>query len=321
MPPNGSSGHSGPGLGGIRNVPTPNPPMPGPMPPPTSLFTVALLSLDGVGRVTAHRLLERFPTAEAVRSAPREQVLLRLKGVAHADRTVDAICDPAFDDATEAARAQVAALAGRQIHVLTPGAPGWPAGLDALDRADRPVVLYAFGDRAALAWPSLSVLASAPLAAEPFERAQDVARAVLARGRGLVVGAAHGVDLALQKLSLSASVPAVAVVGAGLARLERSMRPGATALTKAGGLLVSPFPMAHGPFEHDDRERALVQAAIGRAVLAVAPPPGSPEDRAVAWASGAGRTVGLLPPAPPDATGPASALSVDDPHAVAEWVA
>ena len=64
-------------------------------------FALALLSLEGAGRVTAHRLLERFPTAEAVREAPREQVLLRLKGVAHADRTVDAICDAAFDDALD----------------------------------------------------------------------------------------------------------------------------------------------------------------------------------------------------------------------------
>ncbi len=287
----------------------------------TAPFALALLSLEGVGRVTAHRLLERFPTAAAVREAPREQVLLRLKGVAHADRTVAAICDAAFDAALAEAQGRLDALAGRQIHALTPGADAWPAGLDALDRADRPVVLYAFGDLGALAWPALAVLAAAPLAAEPFERAQDVARAVLGRGRGLVVGAAHGVDLALQKLSIGAGVPAVAVVGAGLARLERSMRPGATALTKAGGLLVSPFPMAHGPFEHDDRERALVQAALGRAALAVAPPAGSPEDRAAAWAASAGRPVALLPPAPPDAAWAEPAHLVTEADAVAELVA
>lgn len=290
-------------------------------PPAPSVFAVALLSLEGVGRVAAHRLLERFPTREAVRDAPREQVLLRLKGVAHADRTVAAVCAPDFDATLEEARQRLAALAERRIHAITPGADGWPAPLDDLPRADRPVVLYAFGDLAALTWPGLSVLAAAPLAPDPFERAQDVARSVLARGRGLIVGAAHGVDLALQKLSIGAGVPAVAVVGSGLGRLERSMRPAATALTKAGGLLVSPFPMGHGPFEHDDRERALVQAALGRAALAVAPPAGSPEDRALAWAAEAGRPVALLPPAPPDAPWADDARPVDDPDAVAEWVA
>ena len=282
-------------------------------------FALALLSLDGVGRVTAHRLLERFGSAEAVRGAPREQVLLRLKGVAHADRTVEAVCDAAFDDALEAAEARLEALRGRQIHVLAPGDDAWPSGLEALPRSDRPVVLFAFGDLGALAWPALSVLAAAPLEAGPFEAAQAVAGEVLGRGRGVVTGAAHGVDLALQKLSLGAGVPAVAVVGAGLARLERSMRPAATALTKAGGLLVSPFPMAHGPFPHDDRERALVQAALGRAVLAVAPPPDSPEDRAAAWAVEAGRPVALVPPA--DAPWTAGARPVDDVEALAEWVA
>jgi len=284
-------------------------------------FALALLSLDGVGRVTAHRLLERFPSAAAVRAAPREQVLLRLKGVPRADLTVDAVCAPAFDDALAQAEARIAAFAAKQIAVLTPGADAWPAGLDALPRADRPVVLYAFGDLAALAWPSLAVLAAAPLDAAPFEAAQTVAKAVLARGRGVIVGAAHGVDLALQKLSLGAGVPAVAVVGSGLARLERSMRPGATALTRAGGLLVSPFAMTHGPFPHDDRERALVQAALGRAVLAVAPPADSHEDRAAAWAAEAGRPLLALPPVPSGAAWADAAAEVDDPAAVADLVA
>ena len=99
------------------------------------------------------------------------------------------------------------------------------------------------------------------------------------------------------------------------------MRPGATALTRAGGLLVSPFPMAHGPFDHDDRERALVQAALGRAVLAVAPPADSPEDRAAAWAAEAGRPLLVLPPAPPDAPWADAARPVDVPEAVADLVA
>ena len=59
---------------------------------PSPAFALALLSLDGVGRVTAHRLIERFASAEAVRGAPREQVLLRLRGVAVG---LDAVVEPA----------------------------------------------------------------------------------------------------------------------------------------------------------------------------------------------------------------------------------
>ena len=274
-------------------------------------FALALLSLDGVGRVTAWRLLEHFGSVEAVRDAPREQALLRLKGVARADRTLDAVLDPAFDDALGKAQAQIEALADKKIGVLGPGSDAWPPGLMDLDRADRPVLLYAFGDLGALRWPSLAMLAGAPLDAAPFEAAQDVARKTMAHGRGLVVGAQTGVDLALQKLSIAADLPAVAVLGAGLAKLSPPMRPGATALVRAGGLMVSPFDMMHGPFDHDDRQRALVQAAIGRAVCAVAPATDSPEDRAAQWAHDAGRSIALVPPAPPEAGWADDVLVVD----------
>ena len=153
---------------------------------------------------------------------------------------------------------------------------------------------------------------------------QALARRVLAPA-ALIVGAQSGaVDLALQKVALDAGARVVVVAEAGLANLRPSMRPGATAAVRAGGVLVSPFPMTHGPYDHDDRERALVQAALATAVCAVAPPPDSPEDRAAAWAAGAGRPVALVPPAPPDAPWAADALRVDDAasfDAVAGWLA
>lgn len=278
-------------------------------------FALALLSLDGVGRVTAHRLLERFPTLDALRATPREQVLLRLKGVPYAERTVETLFSPDdFAPALDRARAVMQALASKRIRVLA--ATDVP-GLNALPRDVRSVVLYAFGETAALDRPRLSLLTHAPVDGAVFEATQALARDVMSRDVGLVVGARHGVDLALQKLAIGADVPVVAVVGAGLARMERSMRPGATALVRAGGLLVSPFPMAHGPFDHDDRERALVQAALGSAVCAAAPPPGSSEDRAAAWAAEAGRPLALLPPPPPEPDWAAGALRVDGPASFA----
>ena len=295
-----------------------------PMPPDPAALALALLSLDGVGRVSAHRLLERFPTLDDVRATPREQVQLRLKGAPNADQTVATLFDDgAFRPALDRAEAEVAALREKQIGVLAPGGAGWPAGLGALPRADRPVVLYTYGDVAALAGPSLAVLARAPLDGGPFERVQALARRAVDPAT-LVVGAQSGVDLALQKVALDAGARVVAVVEAGLARLRPPMRPGATALVRAGGVLVSPFPMTHGPFDHDDRERALVQAALGTAVCAAAPPPDSPEDRAAAWAVGAGRPVAVLPPAPPEAEWANGALALDGEAAfgtLAGWLA
>ncbi|MFN3596055.1 MAG: DNA-processing protein DprA [Rubricoccaceae bacterium] len=265
-------------------------------------FALALLHLDGVGRVAAHRLLERFGTYEALRAAPREQVRLRLKGVPGADAVTARLFDDGLmADALARARAEAEALAGRGVALLAPGMPGWPPGLTDLGRGTRPVLLYAFGNTALLGRPTLAVLGRPPLPPESFEHAQLAARHVWARGGVVATGARHGLDLALIKLGTAAGGGVVAVVEAGLARLTPSMRPGATALVRAGGLLVSPFAMTHGPFAHDDRERAAVQVALARAALAVAPEAGTPEDRAMAFGAEAGRALFVLLPAPPDA--------------------
>ncbi len=266
-------------------------------PAPSARFALALVALDGVGRVTAHRILERFPTLDALRATPREQVLLRLKGAPHAERTVAALFDDGWSGpALDAADAEIAALAGRGLSVLAPGADAWPAGLDDLDRSARPVTLLAYGPLGALARPLLAVLGASPVDPEAFEAAQALARQARARGASVVVGLTHGFDVALAKVSAGG---AVAVAACGLARLSPSLRPAATQIVRSGGVLLSPFAMEHGPFAHDAREAALVQAAMARAVVAAGVENDSPEARAAAWARGAGRPVAALPPVPP----------------------
>ncbi|MEO0557263.1 MAG: DNA-processing protein DprA [Bacteroidota bacterium] len=261
-------------------------------------FALALLSVDGLGQTTAHRLLDRFPTWDALRATPREQVRLRLKGTPRVDHLLDVILSDGFDtDHLTPARGTVDTLRQRGIHPIAPSSEAWPSGLNDLDRSDRPVVLYAYGHLDALARPALACLGRPPLSPDAFEASQALARHALAMGAGLVVGAQSGFDVALQKLSLGANRGAVAVLNCGLAKLETSLRPAATALTRGGGLLLSPFPMTHGPFDHDDRERAHVQAALGRAVSVVGATDGSPEQRASAWADAAARPV-----ASPDGT-------------------
>lgn len=268
-----------------------------PLPSPSARLALALLALEGVGRVTAHRILERFPTLDAVRATPREQVLLRLKGAPHAERTVDRLfSDDWSAEALAAADAQLVSHAARGLHVLAPGAAEWPPGLDSLDRAARPVLLLAYGNLQTLRRPLVAFLGQPPLAPDAFETAQSLARQVLSRRGGLAVGLAHGFDLALAKVSEGA---AVAVAPCGLARLTPSLRPGATLLVRAGGVLVSSFDMEHGPFEHDAREAALVQAALARAVVAVGAVSGTAVGKAAAWAAEAGRPLVGLPPVDP----------------------
>ncbi|MDX1532364.1 MAG: DNA-processing protein DprA, partial [Rhodothermales bacterium] len=255
-------------------------------------LALALLRLDGVGRVTAGRLLRHFPAYETLRACPREQVLLRLKGTPNAEALVAQLFDEAaMRPHLDQAEATRTALAQRQVTALTSHHDHWPAGLDDLARADRPVVLYAFGTPAALTGPVVSLFARPPLEGAAFETAQALVRRLVAAGLTVATGAQHGFDVVVAKLAAAANAPAVLVAHAGLARLPKPLRPHASAAAKAGGVLLSPFAMAHGPFDHDDRERALVQAALARACVFVAPPDGSPEARALAWAVDAGRPV------------------------------
>lgn len=261
-----------------------------PIPPaePAARLALALATLDGVGRVTAHRLLERFPTLAALRATPREQVLLRLKGAPRAERTVATLFDDAWSEGALAeAGTRIEALAARGVRLLAPGDDGWPAGLADLDRADRPLVLHAYGPIGVLARPTTALLARPPVAPDAFEAAQALARRTVAGGGALALTFAHGFDVALAKVSGGA---AVAVIPAGLSKLTPSLRPAATALVRAGGVLLSPFEMEHGPFEHDQRDAARVVAALSQRVVAVAPD-GSPEARAAVWAAAHGREV------------------------------
>src|SRR5690606_30639695 len=91
------------------------------------------------------------------------------------------------------------------------------------------------------------------------------------------------------------------VAACGMARLQPAFRPAVSAAVRGGGLFVSPFAMEHGPFEHDDQDRLLVQTAVAQAVVFVDPRPETPEAAAMAWALEAGMPVfGLAPGALPE---------------------
>lgn len=271
--------------------------MPAPSRDATMLFALALEHLEGVGRVTAGRLLARFASLDDLRRYPREQVLVRIKGAPNAEALVARLFDDdAMLDAVTTAAAECEALAQRRVTLLTLRDDAWPARLADLPRGARPYRLFAYGDPAVLTRPSVAFFARPPLPTGPFEDAQTLVRGLLAEGLVPTTGAAHGFDVVVHRLAAGGEAPrpSMLVLPAGLARLAPPLRPAATAVAKAGGLLLSPFAMPHGPFDHDERERALVQAALADACVFVAPRPDAPEWSALEWAAGAGRPVFVL---------------------------
>lgn len=256
----------------------------------SAALALALLQVEGLGRVTAQRMLAHFPNYDALRAAPREQLRLRIKGAPKADHLVQSVLDTEkMEERIAEAEAALAALAERRIEVLTQHDPRWPEGLGTLDRSDHPVVLYVYGDVDLLTRPAAALFARPPLPGPAFEVAQNLVRALIAHGIVVVGGAEHGFDVVVHKLCASAGHPSILVTNVGMAKVPKPMRPTVSAAVRAGGLLVSPFAPEHGPFAHDDAERALIMTAMANASAFFAPPPGSHEDRAMRWSVGANK--------------------------------
>ena len=251
----------------------------------SSILALALLQLEGVGRVACGGLLSRFPDIEVLRSTPREQVRLRLPGIPGADVIVGRLFDESFDQVLQQAEESLADLEAKQVEVLTINHPHWPEGLTELPFSERPVVLYTYGRTALLKGPTVSFLALPPLEDEAYEPAQKLIRTLLAWGITPVCGLQNGFDTVTCKLAAANHSGAIAVISAGLSRAPSEMRPAAAGMTRTGGLLLSPFPMDHGPFPHDDNERArLMTALTGATVFVGADDEKSPERRALKWA-------------------------------------
>jgi len=254
-------------------------------------LALALLRMEGVGRVATGRLVARFPTPDVLRATPHEQVRVRLRGVPAVDDIIRRLSTNEFDRLLEDAGTALDRMAARQIDILTARHPHWPMGLSQLDWAERPAVLYCFGKSEVLLRPSVAFIAHPPLEVHAFELAQVLVRHLIAQGRVPVAGLQHGFDTVVCKLASSAAAPAISVGSTGLARVPGPMRPPAAAMVRNGGLLLSSFAVEHGPFPHDDVERARVMVAIASVTVVVSAPSDTAEARAVETARDLGRPV------------------------------
>lgn len=254
-------------------------------PTDAAVFAFALEEIPGVGRVTAGRVLDRFGSFTQLIRFPHEQVLLRLKGLPNASSLVDVLLDQAdMERRLVEAREQLRTLASRGVAVIGQADQPWPAQLSGLPAAHLPNLLYCYGAAQRLAVPGVAIIGLPPLDEEGFERAQDLVRHLIDAGIPLVTGLASGFDVVVHKLASAVRAPTIAVTSCGLARLPRPYRPVAATAVKQGGLLVSGFSMAHGPFDHDERDRCLLQAALARATVVVEPEESPLAQDAVDWA-------------------------------------
>ncbi len=253
---------------------------------PRALLAHALERLDGVGRISAGRLLRHFDSYDALTAYPREQVLTRLKSAPNASRLVDRLFDrETMAPVLAASAAELGALTASGINVLAQGDPGWPAGIALLPAADQPNLLYVYGATDVLRRPLVAFFGKAALRSEAFEYAQGLATFLAGRGIHPVIGAAHGFDVVLAKVSVGPESPAAALMicACGLSQIAPPIRPTVSATVRAGGALLSGFPMTHPHFPHQDDDQALLMAATASAGVFLDPVPGEPAWKALEW--------------------------------------
>lgn len=246
---------------------------------------MALLDLQGVGWVTAHKITERFPTYESLLACPHEQILIRIKGTANAESLVKKLRDKeSFGSAVDRTKSLIKGMKDKNMAVLASGHPNWPTHLDKLDRPIRPVVLHTFGDTAALKRSGAAMFGLDELDADAFESAQLLADRLIEADIPLVSAARTGFDTILHKRTTAANRPCIMVARCGLAKIDKQARASVASAVQSGGVLVSPFAMTHGPFDHDDTERAILQSALAGPSVFFGATPHTPEFHAMQWA-------------------------------------
>lgn len=154
------------------------------------------------------------------------------------------------------------ALGGR---VLVRGGAGYPGMLERL--ADPPEVLFVAGTLPSE--PGVAIVGSRAGTPAGRRLAADLGAALAACGLPVISGLARGIDAAAHEGALAAGGPTVAVLGSGLDRIYPAEHAALASRIRAGGALVTEFPLGTPPRPWHFPRRNRLLAALARAVVVV----------------------------------------------------
>src|SRR6185436_8632397 len=214
--------------------------------------------------------LEHFGSAEAIFDAPRRELaLLRLT-----PDTIESIANRELHARAETEIASARKL-GAEILVLDDGV--YPALLR--ETYDPPVVLYLKGqwsecfDR-----PCVAIVGSRRCSTYGQNAALMLSRELAQRGVTVISGMARGIDAAAHRGALEAGGRTVGVMGTGLDQIyPRDHKKLADEILKAGGALVTQFPLRTPPVSENFpyRNRVISGLSLGVVVVEAAENSGS----------------------------------------------
>jgi DNA processing protein len=262
--------------------------------------------LEGLEEV--HRRL----ALSAVEPVDWRRLSARIQGgqgcLAIASQWVEAAPDPRrWGRALRAGRDAVEYLETLEAWARIPGAPGWPAALDA--GADPVALLVGRGEIP----PGLGLAVVGTRRSSPAcdALARELAVSWVAQGGWVVSGGAQGIDAAAHRGALAAGGVTVAVGGTGLGHPFPPFHRGLFAEIERRGAVVSEYPPTFSgrPTTFLDRNRII--AGLAMAVVVVEAPPRSGALSTARFALKCGRKVLTVPgnPGLPRSEGARSLLS------------
>jgi DNA processing protein len=172
---------------------------------------LALMSVPGIGGVTARKLLERFGSVEAILAAPAEELT---KVARVTDQMAEQMAAISLDQMSET----LEALTEAGIDVLTWGDDDYPANLRSVN--DGPPLLFVRGTVLSADTNAVAIVGSREPSAQSEELAERLACELAERGLTIVSGLALGIDAAAHRGALRLRRGrTLGVLGSGLAKM------------------------------------------------------------------------------------------------------
>jgi len=200
---------------------------------------VALNMLPHIGPVRMRKLLEAFDSPLEILKA-RPESLRGVAGIGNEVSETLASWETTVDLAAEMKRVEDFGAT-----ILTQRDTAYPALLKEIH--DPPIVLYVWGDPAALDTRTVGVVGTRKPSLYATDCAKKLSYQMAYAGLTVASGLARGIDTAAHQAALAAKGRTVAVLGSGLKNLyPPENRELAEKIAASGGAVISEFPMSRG---------------------------------------------------------------------------
>lgn len=228
-------------------------------------YWVALNMVEGVGHVSAKKLMAEFENPENLFKASRSE-LGRIKKVFErgSENIVEAISG--FSDCI-LVEEEIRAIEKFGFRILTLNDPAYPGGL--LNIYNPPLILYMKGD--ILPEDSLSVAIVGTRIPDRYGRTvtQRLSGELAARGITIVSGMARGIDSIAQEEALKRRGRTIAVLGSGLDVIYPPENDKLYDKISQNGAVISEFPLGTGPLGQNFPQRNRVISGLALGVIVV----------------------------------------------------